>query len=76
MNRSAKLTAGIALVLAAMAAQVVVAQEATEEEAATLIWIRMDFSFSGMVRSETAFQLGSQSTEPAGQRLQRQDRRA
>jgi hypothetical protein len=67
MKRSAKLTAGIALMLGAMAAQVVVAQEATEAEVApSSSGSGMDFSFSGMVRSETAFSAGT--SNPLNQR--------
>ena len=68
MNRSAKLTAGIALVLGAMSAQVVLAQEATEAEVApsSSSGSGMDFSFSGMVRSETAFSAGT--SNPLNQR--------
>ena len=65
MNRSAKLAAWIAVLLGAMASQATLAQEATEQSSASS-GSGMDFSFSGMIRSETAFSTGD--ANPLNQR--------
>jgi len=65
MNRSAKLAAWVAVLVGATASQAAYAQEATEGSSASS-GSGMDFSFSGMVRSETAFSTGD--ANPLNQR--------
>src|SRR5512143_395979 len=65
MNRSARLAAWIAVLLGTMASQATLAQEAAEQSSASS-GSGMDFSFSGMIRSETAFSTGD--ANPLNQR--------
>jgi hypothetical protein len=65
MNRNAKLAGCVIAILGAVAAQCAIAQDATEESTASS-GSGMDFSFSGMVRSETAFSTGE--ANPLNQR--------
>lgn len=65
MNRIAKLAYWVTAILGALASAASFAQSASDEPSSSF-WSGMDFSFSGMVRSETAFSTGE--ANPLNQR--------